>query len=81
MLLREFILQKVLLLYSTVLSSMDTFFEAYCICARAGVEGHKTNHSLRATGTTAMYEAQVHVPEKLIQERTGHRSLKALRVL
>ena len=44
------------------------------ICQRAGIQGNKTNHSLRATGATAMYEAEV--PESLIQDR----SLKALRV-
>ena len=42
-----------------------------------GIEG-KTNHSLRATGATEMFRAGV--PEKIIQERTGHRSLKALRI-
>ena len=41
-----------------------------------GVAG-KANHSLRATGVSTLFEANV--PEKLIQERTGHRSLKALR--
>jgi integrase len=35
-----------------------------------------TNHSLRATGATRLFEANV--PEKLIQERTGHRSIDAL---
>ena len=39
---------------------------------------YKTNHSLRATGATSLY--QKGVPEKLIQERTGHRSIEALRV-
>ena len=48
------------------------------ICEKAGISGHKTNHSLRATAATEMYQGEV--PEKLIQERTGHRSLKALRV-
>ena len=48
------------------------------MCQKAGVQGHKTNHSLRATGASSMYEAEV--PETLIQERTGHRSLQALRV-
>ncbi len=47
------------------------------LCANAGVVGHKTNHSLRASSATAMYNAGI--PEKLIQERTGHRSLDALR--
>ena len=36
------------------------------------------NHSLKATGATVMYVADV--PEKIIQERTGHRSLTALRI-
>ena len=41
-----------------------------------GISG-KSNHSLRASGATEMFRAGV--PEKIIQERTGHRSLKALR--
>ena len=48
------------------------------MCQQAGIEGNKTNHSLRATGATQLYESGV--PEKLVQERTGHRSLEALRV-
>ena len=40
------------------------------MCAAAGIQGNKTNHSLRATGVTQMYESGV--PEKLVQERTGH---------
>ena len=58
--------------------------KTYCpqclkICAYfAGVEGNKTNHSLRATGATELFSAGV--PEKIIQQRTGHRSTKALRV-
>ena len=47
------------------------------ICADAGVSGNKTNHSLRATGATKLYHAGV--PEKVIQERTGHLSLSGLR--
>ena len=47
------------------------------MCQRGGIEGHKTNHSLRATGATQLFQAEV--PEKIIQERTGHRSLAALR--
>ena len=39
---------------------------------------HKTNHSLRATATTALFEANI--PEKVIQNSTGHRSLKGLRL-
>ena len=40
--------------------------------------GDKTNHSLRATGASILFQSNV--PEKIIQERTGHRSLKALRL-
>ena len=46
------------------------------ICKLANISGHKTNHSLRATGATELYEAEV--PEKIIQERTGHRSIECL---
>ena len=41
-----------------------------------GVRG-KTNHSLRVTGTTRLFNAQV--PEKIVQERSGHHSLDSLR--
>ena len=41
-----------------------------------GIAG-KSNHSLRASGATAML--QNGVPEKIIQKVTGHRSLEALR--
>ena len=47
------------------------------MCAEAGIAGNKTNHSLRATGATRMFEGNV--PEKIIQQRTGHRSVEALR--
>ena len=40
-----------------------------------GING-KTNHSLRASSATDTFHAGV--PEKIIQKRTGHRSLKAL---
>ena len=39
---------------------------------------NRTNHNLRATGATDLYAAAV--PQKLIQQCTGHRSLKALRI-
>ena len=45
-------------------------------CTEAGLSEKKTNHSLRATAATALFEANV--PEKLIQERTGHRSVHTL---
>ena len=47
------------------------------MCASGGIKGHKTNHSLRATAATEMFRCGA--PEKLIQERTGHRSVEALR--
>ena len=43
----------------------------------ARIERNFTNHSLRATGTTALFDAGV--PECIIQKRTGHKSLDALR--
>ena len=56
---------------NTLASMVKTMFE------EIGVKG-KTNHSLRATGATRLFEANV--PEKLVQERTGHRTLDALRL-
>ena len=47
------------------------------MCKVAGIE-KRSNHSLRATAATEMFRANV--PEKIIQERTGHRSLTALRI-
>lgn len=38
----------------------------------AGTEGYFTNHSLQATATTRLYDAQV--DEATIMARTGHRS-------
>ena len=46
------------------------------ICTEAGIPC-KTNHSLRATGATTLFQSKV--PEKIIQKTTGHRSLEALR--
>ena len=48
------------------------------MCKLGNIKGHKTNHSLRSTGATELYKAQV--PKKIIQERTGHRSLECLRM-
>ena len=45
------------------------------MCAEAKID-MKTNHRLRASGTTAMFRANV--PEKIIQKMTGHRSIEAL---
>lgn len=47
------------------------------MCKDAKVEGQFTNHSLRATGATELFRNNV--PEKVIQEFTGHRSIKCLR--
>ena len=48
------------------------------MCQLANISGNKTNHSLRATGATTLFEKGI--SEKIIQERTGHRSLEALRI-
>ena len=47
------------------------------MCKLASIPGHHSNHSLRATGATQLYTAGV--PEKIIQKRTGHRSVECLR--
>ena len=46
------------------------------MCEQAGLKP-KTNHPLRATGATTLFNAGV--PEKLVQEVTGHRSIECLR--
>ena len=43
------------------------------LCRAAGITGFKTNHSLRATSTSRLYQSGV--DEQLVMERTGHRSL------
>ena len=43
----------------------------------AGCDANYSNHSLRATSATRMFAAGI--PEKLIADKTDHRSLKALR--
>ncbi|ESO92067.1 hypothetical protein LOTGIDRAFT_163071 [Lottia gigantea] len=42
------------------------------LCKSAGIPGSKTNHSLRATAATRLFQANVE--EQLICEVTGHRS-------
>ena len=42
----------------------------------AGLGKGMTNHNLRAYGATELFRSNV--PEKLVQQRTGHRSLEAL---
>ena len=47
------------------------------LSAKAGIDVHYTNHSLRATVITRMFNAGI--PEKIIAENSGHKSVKALR--
>ena len=39
------------------------------MCTAGGVEGNKSNHSLRSYGVTTMYRHNL--PEKVVQERSG----------
>ena len=48
------------------------------MCDEAGIVGNKSNHSLRVAGASALFDAGV--PERIIQQRTGHRSVERLRV-
>ena len=43
----------------------------------AGTKSCYTNHSFRATSTTRLFNSDV--PEKIIQDKSGHRSLTGLR--
>ena len=56
-------------------NTLDTMVKQ--MCDAANIKGFKTNHSLRATTTTRLYQAGV--DEQLIMERTGHRSLDGVR--
>ena len=47
------------------------------LCREAGIPGFRTNHSLRATAATRLYNAGV--DEQQVMERTGHRSLDGVR--
>ena len=47
------------------------------MCKQCGIEGYKTNHSLRATAATRLYSSGV--DEQLIMERTGHHSTEGIR--
>ena len=47
------------------------------MCKAAEIPGFKTNHSLRATTATRLYQAGV--DEQLIMERTGHHSIDGVR--
>lgn len=48
------------------------------MCDEAGISGKKTNQSLRVSGATSLFDAGV--PEQVIQQRTGHRSIEELRI-
>ena len=47
------------------------------MCDKGGVQGKKTNRSLRAYAATELFQAGV--SEKVIQNRSGYRSLEGLR--
>ena len=42
------------------------------ICSKGNLGGYRTNHSLRATAATRLFDADI--DEQLITEVTGHRS-------
>ena len=46
------------------------------MCAEARIDGRKTNHSLQAYGATKLFQAGI--SEKVIQDRSGHRSSEGL---
>ena len=48
------------------------------LCRNAGIPGYKTNHSLRATNATWLFDSDV--DEQLIMERTGHLSSEGVRL-
>ena len=47
------------------------------LCKEAGIPGYRTNHSLRATAATRLYNAGVE--EQQVMEITGHRSVEGVR--
>ena len=47
------------------------------ICADSGLQNTYSNHSLRATAITRMFNGNI--PEKVIADKSGHRSIKGLR--
>ena len=47
------------------------------MCKEAGIQGRKTNHSLRATTAARLFQAGL--DEQLIMERTGHHSTDGVR--
>ena len=47
------------------------------LCKSAGISGHKTNHSLRVTAATRLYDSGI--DEQLVMETTGHCSTEGVR--
>ena len=47
------------------------------MCSNVGISERFTNHSLHAYEATTLFQAEV--PEKLVQQRTGHRSVEGVR--
>lgn len=47
------------------------------LCQQAGISGFKTNHSLRVTSATRLFQSGV--DEQLIMSHTGHRSVDGVR--
>ena len=47
------------------------------ITKNAGFTGRKTNHSLKATRASRLYESEI--DEQVIMEKTGHRSVQGVR--
>ena len=47
------------------------------LCKSANIDGFKTNHSLRVTAATRLFQSGT--DEQLIMDRTGHRSIDGIR--
>ena len=47
------------------------------LCKQAGISGYKTNHSLRVTSATRLFQSGI--DEQLIMSHTGHRSVDGVR--
>ena len=47
------------------------------MCSLGGIGGYRTNHSLRTTAATRLYQAGV--DGQLVMEKTGHRSIEGVR--
>ena len=48
------------------------------MCQNGGILGYRTNHSLRATAATRLHQSGC-IDKQRIMERTGHRSVEAVR--